>query len=260
LESDPPFLLGVLGGMGPLATVDFLAKLVAATPADGDADHVPHVTVSIPQIPSRVAAILHGGASPLPALLDARDRLRAAGATHYAMPCNTAHRWHDALCDGLDGPFLHIADAAADAVAPLVAPGARVGVIATEATHAIGLYAERLARRGYRAVPPCAADNAGVVAGIAEVKRGDALAGGRRFAAVVEALAASGCEAVVLGCTEVPPGLAAAGASPAVPMVDPTEALARACVGAWTASRVMASDRPGRAGRPAGLDRAPIPR
>ena len=85
------FLLGVLGGMGPLATVDFLAKLCAATPADGDADHVPHVTVSIPQIPSRVAAILRGGESPLPALVDARDRLRAAGATHYAMPCNTAY-------------------------------------------------------------------------------------------------------------------------------------------------------------------------
>jgi len=255
------FLLGVLGGMGPLATVDFLAKLCAATPADGDADHVPHVTVSIPQIPSRVAAILRGGESPLPALIDARDRLRAAGATCYAMPCNTAYRWYDELRAGLDAPFLHIADAAVGEVAAQVPAGATVGVIATEATHAIGLYAARLERAGYAVATPSAADNARVVEGIAAVKRGDAGGGGRRFAAVLEALAASGCRAVVLGCTEVPPGLEAAGRPPAVPTIDPTGALARACVGAWTASRVMGRDRPaGRAPRPGGLDRIPGPR
>ncbi|MBK7331445.1 MAG: aspartate/glutamate racemase family protein [Betaproteobacteria bacterium] len=107
----------MLGGMGPLATVDFLAKLIAATPAAGDVDHVPLVASSIPQIPSRVAAILAGGASPIPALLDARDRLLAAGATLLAMPCNTAHRWYDDLARGIDVPFLHIADAATDDVA-----------------------------------------------------------------------------------------------------------------------------------------------
>ena len=255
------FLLGVLGGMGPLATVDFLAKLCAATPADGDADHVPHVTVSIPQIPSRVAAILRGGPSPLPALIDARDRLLAAGATHLAMPCNTAYHWYDALREGLDAPFLHIADAAVGEVAARVPAGARVGVIATEATHAIGLYSQRLERAGYAVSTPSAADNARVVEGIAAVKRGDAAGGGRRFAAVVEALAAAGCRAVVLGCTEVPPGLAAAALGPAVPAVDPTDALARACVGAWTASRVKDADRPGGgATRPGSLDRIPAPR
>jgi aspartate racemase len=255
------FLLGVLGGMGPLATVDFLAKLCAATPANGDADHVPHVTVSIPQIPSRVAAILRGGESPLPALLDARDRLRAAGATHYAMACNTAYHWVDTLREGLDAPFLHIADAAVDEVATQVPAGARVGVIATEATHAIGLYPQRLERAGFPVATPSAADNARVVEGIAAVKRGDAAGGGRRFAEVVDALAAAGCRAVVLGCTEVPPGLEAAGVRPAVPAIDPTGALARACVGAWTASRVNGADRPGGGvARPGGLDRIPAPR
>ena len=243
------FLLGVLGGMGPLATVDFLAKLCAATPADGDADHVPHVTVSIPQIPSRVAAILRGGASPLPALLAARDRLRAAGATHFAMPCNTAYHWFDALREGVDAPFLHIADAAVDEVRTQVPAGARVGVIATEATHAIGLYAHRLEAAGFAVAMPPDADNGRVVEGIAAVKRGDAEAGGRHFAAVVEALAAAGCRAVVLGCTEVPPGLAAFGFRPALPVIDPTDALARACVGAWTASRVKGAGRSGGPGQ-----------
>jgi aspartate racemase len=248
------FLLGVLGGMGPLATVDFLAKLVAATPAEGDSDHVPHVTVSIPQIPSRVAASLRGGASPLPALIDARDRLLAAGATHLAMPCNTAYYWFDDLARGPGRPFLHIADAAVDEVAACVERGGTVGVIATEATHAIGLYASRLERAGFRVVRP-EGERAvrEVAAGIAAVKRGDAAAGGHRFAAVIASLESAGCGAVVLGCTEVPPGLAAAGAGGRVPLVDPTDALARACVSAWAASRVEGAGRPG---RPGGLDRA----
>src|SRR5690242_3423939 len=84
-------ILGVLGGMGPLATADFFAKLVASTPAREDAEHVPVVIASLPQIPPRVPAILADGASPLPALLQIRDRLVAAGATLLAMPCNTAH-------------------------------------------------------------------------------------------------------------------------------------------------------------------------
>ena len=232
------FLLGVLGGMGPLATVDFLAKLVGATPAAGDADHVPFVAASLPQIPSRVAAILAGGASPLPALVDARDRLLSAGATLLAMPCNTAHHWHDALARGIDVPFLHIADAAAAEVASRLPAGAVVGVLATEATHAIGLYSTRLERAGYRvAVPGDAADVRAVAEGIAAVKRGDAAAGGRQFARVLAALQREGAGAIVLGCTEVPPGLAAAGIPPDVPWVDPTDALARACAAAWVQVR-----------------------
>jgi len=234
----PSFLLGVLGGMGPLATVDFLAKLIDATPAVGDSDHVPCVAASIPQIPSRVAAILAGGASPLPALADARDRLLAAGATLLAMPCNTAHYWHDELARGIDAPFLHIADAAAGEVAARVAPGAAVGVIATEATHAIGLYSTRLERAGCRVVVPRDAGDVRAVAdGIAAVKRDDAEAGGRHFARVVAALERAGAAAIVLGCTEVPPGLAAAGVRPGVPWVDPTDALARACSAAWAQAR-----------------------
>ena len=236
------FLLGVLGGMGPLATVDFLAKLVAVTPARGDTDHVPVVVASIPQIPPRVPAILGGGPSPLPAMRDARDRLLAAGATLLAMPCNTAHAWYDELASDIDVPFLHIADAAIDALAANLPRGAAVGVIATAATHAAGLFATRLERAGYRAVVPVdPADIAAVASGIAAVKAGRAADGGDRFAAVIASLERSGARAVVLGCTEVPPGLAAAGAEPGIPWIDPTEALARACAYAW------ARHRPGRA-------------
>lgn len=233
VESDPGFLLGVLGGMGPLATVDFLAKLIACTPAGGDADHVPAVVASIPQIPSRVDAILRDGASPLPAMLDARDRLLAAGATLLAMPCNTAHRWYDDLAAGIDAPFLHIADAALARIEEAVPRGAAIGVIATEATHAVGLFATPLERAGYRAIVPRHAEAATVAAGIAEVKRGRTAEGGGAFAEVVAALERAGAQAIVLACTEVPPGLEAAGIRPGAPWIDPTDALARACARVW---------------------------
>ena len=233
----PPFLLGVLGGMGPLATLDFLKKLIEATPADGDADHVPVVVASIPQIPPRVAAIVADGDSPFPALVDARDRLIAAGATTLVMPCNTAHHWHAALAAGLDVPFLHLGEAAIAEVGDCLAPPARIGVIATEATRAIRLYSTPLGRAGYAVVEPDAAAAREVARGIAEVKRGAVAAGGARFSEAVRSLAAAGAQAVVLGCTEVPPGLAAQSMPPAVPVIDPTAALARRCAGLWARAR-----------------------
>ena len=88
-------VLGVLGGMGPLATVDFLRKLIEETPAARDEDHLPVIAWSVPQIPDRPAAITGNGESPLPALLAGVHTLKAAGAVALAIPCNTAHYWYD---------------------------------------------------------------------------------------------------------------------------------------------------------------------
>jgi len=90
-------MLGVLGGMGPMATVDFLKKLVEATPAARDQDHLGVMVAQAPGIPDRTGAILGEGPDPLPAMTIALRRLEAAGATRIAIPCNTAHHWHGAL-------------------------------------------------------------------------------------------------------------------------------------------------------------------
>ncbi|MDL1860310.1 aspartate/glutamate racemase family protein, partial [Betaproteobacteria bacterium PRO7] len=133
-------MLGVIGGMGPLATADFFRKLVDETPAVNDEDHVPVLIHSVPQLPRRPPAILANGESPLPALRQVRDRLLAAGATALAMPCNTAHYWYDELAIDCPVPFLHIVDAVCDELAAAVPPGARLGIIATRATLAGGVY------------------------------------------------------------------------------------------------------------------------
>ena len=234
--------LGILGGMGPLATADFFAKLVALTPAARDEDHVPVVLASLPDIPPRVPAILSGGPSPLTALLDARDRLIAAGATLLAMPCNTAHHWFDALAEG-GVPMLHIADAALAALSRVTPAPATVGLCATRGTLASGFYGTRLAAAGYAIVGPTDTELAELIEpAVRAVKAGDVRAGGLGFQRAAEALHGRGAASVILACTEVPPALEAVGPPAGFACVDATAALAQACVSAW---RAMPARAPG---------------
>ena len=225
--------LGVLGGMGPLATADFFAKLVALTPAARDEDHVPVVLASLPDIPPRVPAILAGGESPLRALIDARDRLLAAGATLLAMPCNTAHHWFDALAD-CAAPMLHIADAALDALRRTMPAPAPIGLVATRGTLRSGFYQRRLRAAGYSTVEPDDDMLARLIEpAVACVKAGAVKEGGVAFQRAALALRDRGAAAAILACTEVPPALAAAGPPAGFVCIDATAALAEACIIAW---------------------------
>jgi aspartate racemase len=225
-----PRLLGVLGGMGPLASVDFLAKLIEETPAQCDQDHVPVVLYSVPQIPGRVAAILGNGESPLPAMAAGLAVLAGAGAEAIVIACNTAHHWYDDLARASTVPILHIADAACAEIAD----GARVGLLGTEAVLRSGIYQERLARR---AVEPMvnAPDLrvASVVPAIALVKQGRSAEAGRLLEPAIEDLLSRGAVSVILACTELPVALGAIGSSYLDRVIDPTRTLARAAV-AWS--------------------------
>ena len=225
-------MLGVIGGMGPLATADFFRKLIDATPARDDDEHIPVLIHSVPQIPSRPAAILRGGPSPLPALLAARDRLLAAGASVLAMPCNTAHYWYDGLVAGCDVPFIHIVDAVADL---LPADARALGIVATRATLHARVFEQRLSRRGIvLTAPDDASYDAAVQPAIDAVKRGATREGGRLLEPVVAAALEGGAVAVVLACTELPIALDAIDSPLRARCIDSTDALARACVRHWT--------------------------
>lgn len=223
-------MLGVLGGMGPLATADFFFKLIAATGAERDDLNIPTLIHSVPQIPSRPAAILRGGESPLPALLAARDRLLAAGATMLAMPCNTAHHWYDDLVAGSSTPFPHIADAVTAELPPQTL---RIGIIATAATLAARIYEDRLATGIECLMPDPALYERAVQPAIDAVKRNASVDGGRLVEPVVESLLGRGASCVVLACTEVPLALDAIASPLREHCIDSTAALARACVRAW---------------------------
>lgn len=225
--------LGVLGGMGPLATVDFLKKLVAATPAERDQDHIPVVVYSVPQVPDRVAPIVRGeGESPLPAMIEGVHTLEVAGASCIVIPCVTAHHWYDELCQAATVPIIHIADATC---AALQEQGARanVGLLATAATLRSGFFQRRLEAAGMQPVLP--ADELMyelVLPSIACVKRHDMVTARRLASEAVARLLTQELEAVVLGCSELPAALEGSAPALTAHCVDTLSALAQACV-AW---------------------------
>jgi aspartate racemase len=228
-------LLGVLGGMGPLATVDFLHKLVEEMPAAKDQEHVPAVVWNVPQIPDRQQALAGAGISPLPAMCTGISRLVAAGATRIAIPCNTAHLWFDQLAAHSSVPIEHIADATLRELGSAKTP---VGLIATPATQASKLYQQRFEADGIACL--CATDaelETLFTPGCHAVKSGAVEAGGRLFEALADALLARGAGRLVLACTEVPIALASI-ASRHLPLaIDTNRALARACVQYWRQAR-----------------------
>jgi aspartate racemase len=221
-------MIGILGGMGPLATVDFLSKLVERTPASCDQDHVPVVVYSVPQIPDRSASILRGGESPLPAMRAGIRTLERAGAGAIAIACNTAHFWYDDLARECRVPLLHIADCACAALGSEVA---KVGLIATKGTLAAGFYQQRLALRGCACLTNAQDEfDAWVTPGIGLVKAGDLQGAGALLQQAVAALLERGAQRVILACTEIPPALECVAAPQLQQCIDATATLADACI------------------------------
>lgn len=231
----PPPLIGVLGGMGPLATVDFLHKLVEECPASRDQEHVPVLAWNVPQIADRQQALAGTGASPLPALLAGIRVLETAGATRIAIPCNTAHHWFDALQAASGVPMLHIADAS---LRLLPREARKVGILATRGTLRAGIYRTRFAQAGIEPVLNSDDEIEKLfVPGCYAVKRNALEEGGRLLEEAAEHLLDRGATHLLLACTEVPVALAAIG-SPLLDLsVDTNRALARACVAYWAAER-----------------------
>lgn len=223
-------VLGVLGGMGPLASAQFMVRLTQLTPATRDQDHIPTVLWSDPRVPDRTVGRLAGGGDPLPWLLRGIEGLNRAGCGAIAIPCNTAHGWFDAMRDAAAVPILHIVDAAAAELLRTGVPRGTIGVMGTQATLAMRLYQDRLSALGWDCIVPMQAEMDRLVSpAIALVKANRVAEAYPPLAEVVCGLAARGATAVVLGCTEIPLGIQA-GASPGVPMIDTIDALARAAI------------------------------
>lgn len=129
--------VGILGGMGPQATILLMQKLLDAVPAQDDADHVPLIVHQKPDVPSRIAALIEGtGPSPLPVLQQMARDLAAAGATALAMSCNTAHHYAGGIRAATDLPFLDMLAATATALEDK----GRIGILASPATRLAGVF------------------------------------------------------------------------------------------------------------------------
>lgn len=232
------FKVGVVGGVGPAATVDFLSKIVRNTPASCDQDHIKLLIEHNPQIPDRTEHLIGEGADPTVSLYATCKRLEDGGAGLIAIPCNTAHAFVERIQPFLGIPIVNMLRVTASYLCEAF-PGLRdVGVLATSGTIESGVYRKALEAEGLRQVAPEPALQARVMEAIygkhgvkAGFTAGQCQAD---ISAAIEGLIAAGVGVIVLGCTELPlllPGGEFKSASGArVRLVDPTDVLARRCV------------------------------
>ncbi|MEN6370145.1 MAG: amino acid racemase [Thermotogota bacterium] len=194
-----PKTVGVIGGMGPAATAEFFRRLIIATPATRDDQHLRVLIDSDPRIPARTAAILHGGPDPAPRLREIARGLEAAGAELLTMPCNTAHAYLNAIRDAVSIPVLDMLEEATAKIEK-----GPVGLLATTATVRLGLYQDVGRRRGLDVLVPDEERQADVTHVIAALKAYPAPEPLRKdIGRVVGTLQASGARAILVGCTEL---------------------------------------------------------
>jgi aspartate racemase len=222
-------IVGIMGGMGPEATADLFRKILAATPAKTDQEHL-HILIDCnSKIPSRPAALLEGGADPTPLLQSTARRLERAGADFLVVACNTAHLFYDRITEAVRIPVLHIVDEAIGEAQRRYPELRAVGILAGRGAVRLRLYQDRLEAKGIAAVVPSEEDQDIVVSVINSVKAGDKGPDVRaKIREVAARVARAGAQVVFTGCTELP--LVLEDGDAVVPVVDPTQALAGAAV------------------------------
>ena len=197
--------VGVIGGMGPEATVEFQRRLIAAVPARDDADHIRVLVDNNPKIPSRIAALLEGGGEdPVPVLVAMAKGLQKQGADFLVIPCNTAHYYLPAIAEAVSVPLLDMVALSIARHGALSPKPTRIGMLASPAVRKIGLYAARMRNAGYVALFPDEAGEEKILGVIRAVKANATGDRHRRdYADVADALVKSGAEAFLIACTEL---------------------------------------------------------
>lgn len=224
-------ILGVLGGVGPLATACFMELVIKRTCAATDQDNIPMIVYNDPQIPDRTDYILgRSEANPRPEMAKVARWLEDAGADYIAIPCNTAHYFYEDICDAVHIPVLNIMELTAQRVAEHIGPGGTVGLTATDGTIESGVFQSYFERVGLQTMVPSEQDRALVMSAIY-----DGVKAGRRldpdaYLGVTRRLHEAGCGEVIVGCTELSVVYQELGDKPDY-LVDSLEVLADACVG-----------------------------
>lgn len=224
--------VGILGGMGPAATVDLFDRMVRATPAATDQDHLRILINNDTSIPDRTQAILHGGANPEPIMRAGIQLLAQMGAELVAIPCNTAHYYWEQLQAQSSIPVLNMIRESASTVRQVYPDRRRVGILATSGTLAVGLYQTALAHVDLEPLTPNPAQVATLMQAIygpQGIKAG--FLSGLPVAllkSVGQALIERGAQVLILGCTEIP--LVLHEGDLPVPLIASNQVLAQAAV------------------------------
>jgi len=224
-------IIGILGGMGPEATLDFYRHIMNLTPATRDQDHIRVLIYSNPKIPDRTEAITSDGVSPLAELIKSAQLLEKGGSGIIAMPCNAAHFFLPRMQQEISIPILDMIEETCRAIRITFPDAKKVGLIAALGTVRSGLYHQALEHSGIEVLVPSHEDQQRIEAAIGEVKAGVQNRSTQEiFQSIGMRLVEAGARVVTLGCTEVP--LAFEPNEVTYPSINSTRILAEAAV-AW---------------------------
>lgn len=195
--------IGIIGGMGPMATCDLMKKIIDASVVEKDQDYVRIVVDSNTEIPDRTRAILYGEADPTPELIRSAKRLESIGADELVISCNTAHYFAERIMPHISIPIIHMPDETAKL---LKEKGVKkAAIMATDGTIKSGVYSQALERWGIQPIIPSPEDQAIIMTVIYDyVKAGRQDYQDLHIEAIVDRLHQAGAEYVIQGCTELP--------------------------------------------------------
>ncbi len=218
--------VGVLGGMGPGASIDFMSKVVALTPAERDQEHIRMLVDHNPKVPDRRVANDDDRQSVEHVLAEMAERLQTAGADFLVVPCNTAHDFLHTAIKRSNIPFLHIVDETIAAVRQMFPDRSSVGLMAIDNCLQAGMYQKAIGETGLTLQLLPASKQADFMEAVFEIKRcNDYSEYTERMRGLAEILVSQGADVIVAGCTEVP--LVIGEGDISVPFVSSTDVLAQ---------------------------------
>ncbi|MBT6586627.1 MAG: amino acid racemase [Gammaproteobacteria bacterium] len=219
--------IGVLGGMGPTATIDLLQRIIRLTPALDDVDHIRTLVDNNPQVPSRINYLIkRQGENPAPVLVSMAESLESMGADLLVMPCNTAHLYAPEIESAVSIRFLNMVELTVERVATQV-QASKVGLLASTAIHQTKLYESIFADRGVATMVPDDALQFQLMKLIMAIKAGD-LSESNLLQTIVENMLEEQAECVVIACTEL--SALVDSLDVPVPVIDASQCLAEVAV------------------------------
>jgi len=225
----PEKIIGILGGMGPEATIDLFYKIIKFTPAEKDQDHLRIIIDNNPKIPDRTTAILGKGEDPLPVLQETARNLEKAGADFIIIPCNTAHYFLSSIQKSVRIPVLNIIEEAVKETQQRIPQIKKVGLLASIGVYKTKIYHQQFKKFNIEVIYPEEKDKEEAMKAIYAVKAGDLSNEVKEnILKIAQKLIAKGAEVIITGCTEIPLILKEGDVS--VPLIDPTQVLAEAAV------------------------------
>jgi len=220
--------LGIIGGMGPAATLDLFNKILKATPAKRDQDHVHIIIDNFPQIPDRTAFLLGKGANPLPYILKSVRTLEKAGVDVLCMPCNTAHYFVEDIRKATPLPFISIIESTLNEIRSRFKNSKNIGLLATDGTIIGRVYHNIFEVEGDKIIAPLEEKQHEVMKIVYSIKAGKMEENVQTFEEIIEHMKFLGSELVILGCTELP--ILLKYFKPSLPVIDATSCLAKEIV------------------------------